>query len=209
MKPVQTGAERRAGKLVSPDLEFCLSVAGITPASGEKQWMSPFVYEPAYSPHLAGRLTGKYPAISEIKRCSEELLHKRQAVVVEGAGGIMVPLNEEVSMLDLMVELDYPIVLVARVGLGTINHTLLSIAALRSAGLSLLGLVFSHTGPSLEEDVFIEDDNPDVIERLGGIPVLGKLGYIADLSHSNDRTWQRFEGDMPGLNLILEEVRNG
>ena len=206
MKPVQTGAIRQGSWLVSPDLEFCLSVSGIKPA-GEAQLMLPYAYEPACSPHLAGRLANNYPEISEILRCAGKLLQNHQAIVVEGSGGIIVPLNESATMLDLMKALAYPIVLVARFGLGTINHTLLSVQMLRAAGLNLLGVVFNHTEAPRPENEFIEVDNPEVIARFGEVAVLGKLGYFKNISPEGEEVWRDFETDMPGLKYILDELK--
>ncbi|MEK7354526.1 MAG: dethiobiotin synthase [Chloroflexota bacterium] len=207
MKPVQTGARREGRRLISPDLEFCLAASGIHPASGEEQLMLPYAYEPACSPHLAGRLAGKYPEILQIIKCAEKLLQKHQLIVVEGAGGIMVPLNENVIMLDLMKEMAYPVVLVSRFGLGTINHTLLSVNTLRAAGLNLLGVVFNRTEPTQSGSEFIEADNPEVITRFGNVPVLGKLRHFENLSPERQDIWQHFEADMPGLKCILDELR--
>ena len=204
MKPVQTGARRQGRRLISPDLEFCLAASGIEPGAGEAKLMQPYAYEPACSPHLAGRLAHKYPEISEVVKCAEGLLRKHQAVVVEGAGGIMVPLNENDTMLDLMKELAYPVVLVARFGLGTINHTLLSVNALRAGGLNLLGVVFNHTEPPRPENRFIEADNPEIIARFGKTPVLGKLKYFENLDPAAAKVWRDFETDMPGLRLLLD-----
>ena len=207
MKPVQTGARRHGGRLISPDLEFCLAASSIRPGDGEAQLMLPYAYEPACSPHLAGRLADKYPEIPEIMSCADKLLQKHQAIVVEGAGGIMVPLNESLTMLDLMKALAYPVLLVARFDLGTINHTLLSVQMLRSAGLNLLGLVFNHTEQIQPENQFIEADNPEVIARFGEVPVLGKVRYLEHLSPEREDVWQHFEADMTGSKCILDELR--
>lgn len=207
MKPVQTGARRQGNRLVAPDLEFCLAAAGIKPDFEEGRLMLPYAYEPTCSPHLAGRLAGHYPEISKITSCAEKLLEKHQVVVVEGAGGILVPLNEQQTMLDLMVALNYPVVLVARFGLGTINHTLLSIRTLREAGLDLLGVVFNHTELPRPENELIEADNPETIARFGKVPVLGKLGRFEKLSPEKPENWREFERDMPGLETILSELR--
>jgi dethiobiotin synthase len=202
MKPVQTGAERRGTRLVAPDLEFSLAVSGYKPSPEEIALMAPYLYEPACSPHLAARLANNYPEISRIKDCCNKLLKTHKAVLVEGAGGIMVPINERQMMLELMVSLDYPVVLVARFGLGTINHTLLSIQALRNAGLNLLGVVFNHYEPPLPENRFIEDDNPEAIARFGNIAVLGKLRYMDNNKFDQNETWRQFEAEMPGLSII-------
>ncbi len=206
MKPVQTGAIKKDGRLISPDLEFCLAASGFKPGAGEMELMLPYAYEPACSPHLAGRLAGRYPEIAEIKSCAEKLLQKHHAIVVEGAGGIMVPLNERQTMLDLMVLLHYPVVVVGRFGLGTINHTLLSIRALRASGLNIVGVVFNRTAPPLAENRFIEEDNPEIIAGLGEVPVLGKLDYIENLNPANPEVWRKFETGMTGFKAVLENI---
>lgn len=206
MKPVQTGGEPRGGRLVAPDLEYYLSVSGIIPDPAEMQLMSPYVYEPACSPHLAGRMAQHYPEPSRIKDCAEKLMQNHRAVVVEGAGGIMVPINESGTMLDLIQMLAFPVVLVSRFGLGTINHTLLSVRALRASGLDLLGVVFNHVEPPLPENRFIEKDNPATIARFGEVTVLGKIRYFNSLSPTTGETWKLFEKDMPGLKKIRDTL---
>jgi dethiobiotin synthetase len=201
MKPVQTGAEKRGGELVAPDLAFCISAAGLQPDPPEIPLMSPYLYEPACSPHLAGRIAGRYPEIATLRRCLDTLLSKHQAVVVEGAGGIMVPLNEHDTMRDLMESMGLPVVLVSRAGLGAINHALLSIDALRAAGLEPLGVIFNQAAPPSPEDRFIEDDNPNSVARFGRVKVLGKIGYFDGPGPTAER-WRRFEESMPGLPQI-------
>lgn len=205
MKPVQTGGEMRGKRLVAPDLEFVLSVANMQPSDDEVRLMSPYVYEPACSPHLAGRMAGRYVKPSVVKDCADRLLTQHEAIVVEGAGGIQVPLNESDTMLDLMVLLGYPVVLVARFGLGTINHSLLSVNTLRGAGLNLIGVVFNWAEPAAEEDRFIEEDNPEAIARFGNVPVLGKIMYF-EPGLKAEETWHNFEKLVTGLQDIREAL---
>ncbi len=206
VKPVQTGAVLGSDGLVAPDLQFCLAAADIEPSWDEMKLMAPYVYEPACSPHLAARMARNYPELPDIRACTQKLLQKHQAVVMEGAGGIMVPLNETETMLDLMQALKYPVVLVSRLGLGTINHTLLSVQALRNAGIDLIGVVFSRTEPSQQESQFIEDDNPKTIAQFSNVKVLGNIRYLSDLDASDDKVWGCFEEDLPGLSSILEVI---
>jgi dethiobiotin synthetase/malonyl-CoA O-methyltransferase len=94
-------------------------------------------------------------------------------LVVEGAGGLLVPLDDLTLMADLMARLGLPLVLVARSGLGTINHTLLSVAEIRRRKLPLEGVVL--VGPDHPE-------NRDAIEHFGGVPVVAHLPPLADLA---------------------------
>ena len=207
MKPVQTGAVPVAGgELRAPDLQFCLDVAGLTPSAGEMSNMAPYCYEPACSPHLAGRMAGSYPRISRICACANELHKQHGFILVEGAGGIMVPLDESSTMLDLAQALGYPVLLVSRLGLGAINHTLLSLRALRSAGLRILGVLFNSRVRGSESDRFIRDDNPEIIAHFGKIDIIGKLRHLENISPQNETCWQQFAQDVPGLAKILKEA---
>ncbi len=208
MKPVQTGAERRGEVLIAPDLEYCLAAAGIQPNADERRLMAPYIYEPACSPHLAGRMAGKYAGIETIQKSAEILLRRRQAVVIEGAGGIMVPLNEKETTLDLMQRLGFPVILVSRIGLGAINHALLSINTLNAAGLRLLGIIFNQTEPPLPENQYIEEDNPKAVADFGKVKILGSVGYL-EKTLASAEIWQRFTQAVPGLEDIGQAMEMG
>jgi dethiobiotin synthase len=94
-------------------------------------------------------------------------------LVVEGAGGLLVPLDAETLMIDLARRLALPIVLAARTGLGTINHTLLSLEALDRRGLPVAGVIFSGPG---------HPRNLETIRRLGGAPILGRIPWLDPLT---------------------------
>jgi dethiobiotin synthetase len=151
-------------------------------------------------------MAGGYAELSFIKDCAERLLQHRQGLVVEGAGGIMVPLNESETMLDLMKAFGYPVVLVSRIGLGAINHALLSIQALRAAGVDLIGVVFNRTEPPSPENAFIEDDNPRAVAKFGRVRVLGEVRYFRP-DDRGDEMWGWFEASVPGLAAIAEALK--
>jgi len=165
--------------LTVPDLDYSLSMASMTVSEVSYSNMSPYTFEPACSPHLAAGLAGTEIDISEIVIASRTLATEYEFIIAEGAGGIMVPLNRHETMLDLMQAMKLPILLAARPGLGTINHTLLSIRALRSDGLDIAGVVFVASTP--DEPGLIEEDNHFTIEQFGKVPVLGTIPYCAAL----------------------------
>lgn len=175
MKPVQTGCTGRGSRLRAPDLDFCLAAADLNPAPEEQRWMCPYRFIPAASPHLAARLRGLHISKETIKAHFRKILSKYDAVVVEGAGGVLVPIDERNTMLDIMKALRIPVILVARAGLGTINHTLLSLAELRRAKLNVIGIVLVQSTPGKKG--IIEKDNARTIGRLGGAPVLACLPF--------------------------------
>ncbi len=203
MKPVQSGAPPYPNGLHPTDLHFSLDAAGLHPSDRELALMAPYIYEPACSPHLAGRLAGRLPDFSHIQACVSNLQMRHQTVLVEGAGGVMVPVNESKTILDLMVLLGFPVVLVARNNLGTINHTLLSIQAIRLAGLDILGIVFNNSVPPDPATAYIRRENPDAIAKFGGVPILGQLRHLPGLNPTDPTVWNHFNADLPGLQARL------
>jgi dethiobiotin synthetase len=168
MKPVQTGAVRDAGgRLVAPDLAELLVAAGVRVEEEERDDLAPYVFEPACSPHLAARLAGRAISLGRILACAERLAAGRGALVVEGAGGILVPLGPDLTMLDLAAALGLPVVVVARAGLGTLNHALLTLEALRRGGVDVAGVVLNDAEPADEASGFIREDNARALEERG------------------------------------------
>ncbi len=175
MKPVQTGCRLAQGRPMAPDLAFCLNAAGLKPGRRDMADMAPYRLAPACSPHLAAKEAGVRVSLPVIERAFRRLSRAHEVVVVEGAGGVLVPLNDRNTMLDLMIRLGLPVLLVARPGLGTLNHTLLSLQALHGAGLTVLGVILNQATPGRWGR--IEDDNVRTIERLGGVKVLECVRY--------------------------------
>jgi dethiobiotin synthetase len=175
MKPVQTGcggqrpeARGQASGVRVPDLDYSLSMAGMTASDDDYKNMAPYRFEPACSPHLAAELAGTEIEIARIVSAAQTLTSEYNHLIVEGAGGILVPLNRQELMLDLMVALKLPVLLAARPGLGTINHTLLSIRTLQTAGLHIAGVVF--VASEEKEPSLFEEDNAFTIKQFGNVP---------------------------------------
>jgi dethiobiotin synthetase len=189
MKPVQTGCERPrtdhhpASSFTSfsvPDIDEALRLAEMEVSPADYAYMAPYRFEPACSPHLAAERAGINIEIADIIIAARTLCKTYDMILPEGAGGIMVPLNRRELMLDLMHAFGLPVILAARPGLGTLNHTLLSVRALRSDGLNLAGVVVvdSTSAPH----TFIETDNLKTIEQVGQIPILGHIPYSPQLA---------------------------
>lgn len=175
MKPAQTGCNGTV-----PDLDYSLSMAAMTVDETTYTNMAPYTFEPACSPHLAAARAETEIELAEIVIAARTLASDFDYVIAEGAGGIMVPLNRRETMLDLMQALKLPVLLVARPGLGTINHTLLSIRALRSDGLEPVGVVFVASQPG--KPGFIEEDNAFTVEQFGNVPILGTIPHCPQLA---------------------------
>lgn len=176
MKPVQTGCTDGE----APDLRFVLN-ALYQPLRRE---MLPYAFDPPCSPHLAAALAGQTIDLSVIRDAFAALRSTHDAVVVEGAGGVLVPLNSEATMLDLMEDLALPVVLATRPNLGTLNHTLLTLQAIRAGGLHVAGFVTVDTKPA--EWTFIEEDNLKTLIQWGECAHLAHIPFIPDLATNTE-----------------------
>ena len=165
VKPVQTGATRTH----APDLDFVLKLLNLNVDRARYNQLAPVRLALPASPHLAARKAGVVLQLRQLLKPIHHLQAEGITPVVEGAGGILVPLNARESMLDLMQALDLPIILVARPGLGTLNHTLLSAHALDCAGLTLAAVVLSNPASSYSA---IEKDNRASLQARLACPVI-------------------------------------
>lgn len=141
-------------------------------ASGSEQGddeIAPYRYGPPASPHLAAALAGEEIRPERLRQAAAAAAAGADAIVCEGVGGLLVPLSSGYLVRDLAADLGYPLVVVAGPGLGTINHTLLTVEAARAAGLEVTALVLT---PWPEEPTEIERSNRATIAELAGVPVL-------------------------------------
>jgi len=162
-KPIQTGT------VEGTDRETVIRLAGI-PVS--RTISEAYRFRPPVSPHLAARRAG---VKIELRKIRLPRIDADENLIAEGAGGALVPINTTQLMTDLMRRLTLPVILVSRTTLGTINHTLLSIAALRDAGLRVHGVIM----------VGIPNrDNQEAIEHYGKIEVLGTLPHLKPVSRA-------------------------
>ncbi len=155
------------------DLAACLRMAQLplVPKLVSRQVVYHFAL-PA-SPHLAAEQEGAVIDPALIRARYQEVLACHELLIVEGVGGIMVPLNRELLLVDLLRELRIPTLVVAKSGLGTINHTLLTLEALRHRDIPVLGVVCSD-GAS-DEDALLVVDNMHTIAEMGRVQVFGRL----------------------------------
>lgn len=172
MKAVQSGAtaDDPAG-----DAARLLRAAGVTVP---EEWLVPYAFRAPLAPAVAADKVGVLVELERILVAYQALRRCHCHVLVEGAGGLMVPIAGDLLIVDLMKRLDLPAIVVARSGLGTLNHTLLSLHLLQARGIPVVGVVLND-GPNGEPDPSVED-NPRLIERLGGVPVLGRLRTIPE-----------------------------
>lgn len=131
--------------------------------------ISPYRFDPPMSPHLAAGLAGVEIDPEHVMAAARAASDGADAIICEGAGGLLVPLSPSWTMRSCAVELGYPLVIVSPPGLGAINHTLLTVESARSVGLKVAAIVIN---PWPAEPTPIEADNRDTIESMSGVPVL-------------------------------------
>jgi dethiobiotin synthetase len=162
-KPVVTGIDEEAGEL-GYDHELLASAAN---AGQRPEDVAPYRFGPPVSPHLAAELAWRVIEPPELVAAARAA-GGEDVLVCEGVGGLLVPITPGYLVRDLAVDLGLPVVIAARPGLGTINHTLLTVEAARAGGLRVAGVVMT---PWPDEPSRMERSNRDTIARLGDVTV--------------------------------------
>lgn len=165
MKPAESGANN--------DAELLRSASGSRAAMTE---IRPYHFKAALAPGLAAELEKKTLKLSKIASAYKKLQKGQDGVLVEGAGGLMVPLAGEALVADLASQLGLPLLIVARPGLGTINHSLLTLAEARRRGLKVAALVLNGKFKASDASV---GGNARAIACFGKVPVIGPLAWGA------------------------------
>lgn len=150
-KPIQTGSTD------GTDTQYLSDIINT------KTFQESYVFKKPVSPHIAAKYEQKEIDITNIK------LPQHNKLIIEGAGGVLVPINDEYYMVDLIKQLDIPVILVTKSYLGTINHTLLSIEALRARNINILGVIING-----ENNI----ENSNAIKNYGQVKILGQLPYL-------------------------------
>jgi dethiobiotin synthetase len=176
LKPAESGCARDGRGALSP-----LDAIQLADAAGCGHLLDdvcPYRYEAPLAPGVAARTEGRPVELARILAARERLAerHSHDLLLVEGAGGLLVPYSDHLLGADLALALRARVLIVARAGLGTINHTALTIEAARSRGLEVIGVVLSRTARASDPS---EPSNPGEIERLTGAPVFGTLPHVA------------------------------
>ena len=172
MKPVAAGCERTDQGLINEDVELLRAAgAGALP----RETVNVYAFEAPIAPHIAARREGTRIDLALIARRLEQLCAQSDAVVVEGAGGFMVPLTESQTFADLAVLLELPMVLVVGMRLGCINHALLTAQAIHGRGLRLAGWVANRIDPGMA----CFDENVESLRVRIDAPLLGVVPFLA------------------------------
>lgn len=137
-----------------------------------------YAFPLAVSPHLASKSADCSIDPSHISHSFQVLRDSYDRVIVEGSGGILVPINTQTTLLDIIQTHHIPVVVVVANKLGCINHALLTAEVLKNRGIHCLGFIFNRLSDMI--DPMMAHDNPIIISRLSGLPTLGVLPFTTD-----------------------------
>jgi len=182
MKPIASGCEWIAGEWKNED---ALAMMAQSTLNLPYSMVNPYAFEPAIAPHIAADKAGKSICLKTIKENYQQIEQQADAVVVEGAGGWLVPINDDNTMADLAQKLNLPVVLVVAIKLGCINHALLTVESIQRRGLKLVGWVANHLSAQTESDEIIATLKQHIeAPCLGVVPCLeptqSAVNYLQD-----------------------------
>ena len=167
-----------------------------------------FHFPLAASPHLAAKQAGHSLNLQQIAQAVQTEVSQHELTLIEGSGGIMSPVTEEHTFLDLITLFDYPVLLVIKNTLGAINQALVSIDALQNRGIKILGLILTQTTALItKEQMLIAEDNAYFIASKSHLPVLANLPFIADFGESSDH-WEQIAKELsPVIARLLIDMK--
>jgi len=199
-KPCESGCGQPDGSLHAHDAAFLQRMSG---NSAPLEQICPYRLREALAPAIAAEREHVNISTDYIREVYQSLCEDCDMMIVEGAGGLLVPMADGVLTLDLIRQLALPVVVVARLSLGTINHCLLTVRQIQAAGLPLTGIVFNRT---LEQDTTAEQTNPAVLQRYTDVPILGCLPFLTPDQQQNPDTLAKIAHRSLDLKRILPGV---
>lgn len=181
-KPIQSGCPEEGGRLIPTDARLAQDVAGLTEPL---EVLTPVALRLPLAPGVAAAQAGVEVDLEQIATAFRDLAARYDFLAVEGAGGLYVPLiGTHFLVLDLIRWLNLPLMVVAKSGLGTINHTVLTVKAAEAGNISVAGVILNRYP---ESPGLAAETNPGVIAALTGVPILGRLPEVVDLNVASGR----------------------
>jgi dethiobiotin synthetase len=175
MKPVETGCLHDDGSFSPADAQFLKDMSGVDAPLEE---IVPYQFKEPLAPSVAAEREGITIDTNQLVKKFEHISRHHDVMLVEGAGGLLVPLYQRFLFIDLVKRFKLPVLIVSRATLGTINHTLLTLQAARAEKVPVAGIVINNLSP---EKNAASETNPEVIARLVDVPVWGVLPYQVDI----------------------------
>ncbi len=194
-KPVASGCQRSGGELISPDAAF---LAACCESNRTLDEINPVRFALPLAPNVAAQREGKQVDLDAIFAQYNRLAEEADIVIVEGVGGLLCPLSDDFWVIHLARMMNLPLVVVARAGLGTINHTLLTLHAARCAGLAVAGVVINGYPVEGEQQ----------LGRLLGADVNALPQSIDDISIMTNPTQIASRGNVEILAIVPQEASN-
>jgi dethiobiotin synthetase len=170
MKPVASGYDEVDGHFINDDVTALIQASNV---AAPLEFVNPYRFIPAIAPHIAARQAGITIDIEVIFAAYQQLSTSAEVVIVEGAGGFLVPLNQNETLADLAIKLDVPLILVVGMRLGCINHALLTVEAIRARGLPLAGWIANQVDP----DMAMFEENLEALHQRIDAPCLSVVRY--------------------------------
>ncbi|MHB8124969.1 MAG: dethiobiotin synthase [Desulfitobacteriaceae bacterium] len=178
IKPIQSGGILRQNQVISEDAYFYGVVADLPYTYHE---LNPVCLQASLAPAVAAEVEGVTIDLETILEHFLRISAKHQLTLVEGAGGLLVPLiGTKLTVADLAVKMGLPLLVVARPNLGTINHTCLTVAYAKSRGLNVAGIIINMY--DYQNSGIAERTNPGLIETISGVPILGLVPRVEGLT---------------------------
>ena len=176
MKPIESGCGREGDMLIPFDGMFLKQVAHI---DEQITLITPCCLESPLAPLSASEADRKEVDIEEIRKSFLVLSKKYEAMVIEGIGGLMVPVRKDYYVIDIAREFGLPLLLVARPGMGTVNHTMLSVNCALREGLEVAGVIINYSQPP--DNSLAEKTNPQLLGQICPVPILGIFPYLRNV----------------------------
>jgi dethiobiotin synthetase len=174
MKPIETGLPADRPELFPCDAKSLKDASG---TCDDLALINPCTFELPLAPEAASGLEGKAVDLGAIDHAYQRIVESHDITIVEGAGGILVPIEEGFFFADLIKKWDLPVLIVSRLGLGTINHTLLTLRSLETRGVRVIGVVLNDTEG--KDDVAART-NPGMLRKYLTVPLLGTFPCLKD-----------------------------
>ncbi|MBI5638839.1 MAG: dethiobiotin synthase [Nitrospirae bacterium] len=176
MKPVESGCGHEGDVLIPYDGMFLKQISHV---DDPITVITPCCFENPLAPLSASEIEMTDVSVAEIKKAFKRLSDKYEAIVVEGIGGLMVPLRKNYYTFDLARELELPLIVVAKPGLGTVNHVMLTVNYALKEGLEVAGLIINYSNPP--DNSLAEKTNPKLLNQISPVPIIGTFPYLKNL----------------------------
>ena len=170
MKPVASGCEEVKGAYINEDVTALMQASNVSASS---DLVNPYRFVPAIAPHIAAAQAGTSIEFPTILDAHQQLSEMADIVIVEGAGGLLVPLNQSQTLADLAAQINAPLILVVGMRLGCINHAMLTVAAIEARGLQLTGWIANEVDP----DMSMFDANLQTLKQWIKAPCLSVVRF--------------------------------